>query len=284
VDVGRQAPGPTVFGSGISLYSPLVRHTGGRDSASALVIVPTYNERESISELILRVLASARSPVELLVVDDSSSDGTATLVKELAAESDKIHLLERASKQGLGTAYITGFRWAIQRGYWAVVEIDGDLSHDPAVVPDLLDALASADLAIGSRYVADGRVCNWGRVRRALSRAGNVYARCWLGFGIRDSTSGFRAYRMDALAALDLARVRSEGYAFQIELTRRIHNECGRIVEIPITFVERSSGRSKISYGIVVEALVYTAAWGLKDRLRRASFAGRRLRTQDRRP
>ena len=234
----------------------------------ALVIVPTYNERDSIPEVARRLFAAAGTGVDLLVVDDNSPDGTAAAVKELATEEPRIHLQERPGKLGLGTAYIAGFRWALERGYSAVVEMDADLSHDPGDVPRLLRALQDADLVIGSRYVPGGGVGNWGRLRRALSGAGNLYARAWLGYRVKDSTSGFRAYRTAVLRQAELDTVRSEGYAFQVEMTRRFHLAGARITEVPITFVERAAGRSKMSRRIVAEALVAVTRWGLQDRLR----------------
>jgi dolichol-phosphate mannosyltransferase len=239
------------------------------DGHAALVIVPTYNERGSIAEVVERLFAACPEGVELLVVDDASPDATAGVVRDVARGSDRIHLIERPRKLGLGTAYVTGFSWAIARGYRAVVEMDGDLSHDPADVPRLLAALDDADLVVGSRYVPGGGVGNWGRARRFLSRGGNLYARAWLGFGVRDSTSGFRAYRIAALMGEDLSSVRLEGYAFQIEMTRRLHRARRHIVEVPITFVERRTGRSKMNRTIVVEAIVRVTTLGVRDRLLR---------------
>ena len=240
------------------------------DAGRALVIVPTYNERESIPEVVRRLFDAASGRVELLVVDDGSPDGTAEVVKQLQQGPHEIHMIERSGKLGLGTAYITGFKWAMERGYWAVVEMDADLSHDPADVPRLLDGLESgADLSIGSRYVPGGGVGNWSKVRQALSAGGNIYARAWLGYKIKDSTSGFRAYRTAILETQDLDSVHSAGYAFQIEMTRRIHRAGGRIVEVPITFIERAHGKSKMSRRIVGEALVSVARWGIKDRFGR---------------
>ena len=235
----------------------------------ALVITPTYNERESILELVTRLFDATGDRVDLLVVDDGSPDGTADLVKELQATDDRVHLEQRPGKQGLGTAYVRGFKWAIERGYEAVVEMDADLSHNPADVPRLLDALADADLVIGSRYVPGGGVSNWGRGRRLLSSAGNIYARMWLGYKVKDSTAGFRAYRTEALATQDLDTVSSEGYGFQIEMTRRFHGAGLRIREVPITFTERALGHSKMSRRIVIEALVAVTRWGVGDRFRR---------------
>jgi glycosyltransferase involved in cell wall biosynthesis len=236
---------------------------------TALVIVPTYNERENVPELLERLFLATDHAVELLVVDDGSPDGTAALIREIASGSLRIHLIERTSKQGLGTAYVTAFNWAMERGYWAFVQMDADLSHDPAAVPTLLKELASADLVIGSRYVPEGEIQNWGLLRRMLSFAGNAYARRWLDLDVRDSTSGFRAYRTVAIAALELDTIRSEGYAFQIEMVRRVQRIGGRVVELPIKFVERASGRSKLSHRIVIEAFFHVTTWGLRDRLDR---------------
>ena len=236
------------------------------ERADSLVIVPTYNEREAISEVTRRLFDAAGDNVDLLVVDDGSPDGTADVVKQLAYGPHGIDLIERTGKLGLGTAYVAGFKWAFERGYSAVVEMDADLSHDPADVPRLLAALDDADLAIGSRYVPGGSVGNWGALRRMLSGAGNLYARAWLGYKVQDSTSGFRAYKTDLLAKQDLDSVRSQGYAFQIEMTRRIHRSNGVIVEVPITFIERAHGKSKMSKKIVAEALASVTRWGIKDR------------------
>jgi dolichol-phosphate mannosyltransferase len=238
-------------------------------SRADLVIVPTYNEVDSIATVVRRLFGACPVGVELLVIDDASPDGTATVVKGLAGGEYAVHLIERPSKLGLGSAYVAGFRWAMAGGYRAIVEMDADLSHDPADVPRLLAALDEADLVIGSRYVPGGGVGNWSRRRRVLSRAGNLYARMCLGFGVRDSTSGFRAYRMSVLRELDLSSVRSEGYAFQIEMTRRFHRSGKRVVEVPITFMERRAGRSKLTRRVVVDAIVRVTGWGLRDRVLR---------------
>ena len=234
----------------------------------SLVIVPTYNEVENIDRLVERLFAgSAGHEIELLIVDDSSPDGTAEKVEALQADDPRIHLTQRPQRLGLASAYVAGFRWGLERGYEAVVEMDADLSHDPADVGRLLDALTEADLVIGSRYVPGGQIGNWGPTRRALSWAGNVYARLWLGFGVRDGTSGFRAYRAAMLASVNLSVIRAEGYAFQIELARRVHKRGGAITEIPITFVDRTAGRSKMSRRIVLEAIALVTAWGIRDRI-----------------
>lgn len=234
----------------------------------ALVIVPTFNERESIREVAGRLFAADES-LHLLVIDDGSPDGTATVVREMASADARIRLIERSGKQGLGTAYVAGFRWGIERGYRAVVEMDADLSHDPADVPRLLHRLAEADLVVGSRYVPGGRTENWSKLRRMLSLGGNLYARMWLRFPVKDSTSGFRAYRTECLQELELTTLRSEGYAFQIEMTRRVLRSGGAIAEIPITFVERVQGQSKMSRSIVVEAMTRVTQWGIADRFGR---------------
>lgn len=247
-------------------------------TSRALVIVPTYNEAGSVVEMAHRLFAAVDASVDLLVVDDGSPDGTARVVQSLAEDNPRIHLLERPGKAGLGTAYIQGFKWGLDRGYEALVEMDADLSHDPADVPRLLEMLDDADLVIGSRYVPGGSIPSWGAFRRALSASGNIYARMWLGHKVRDSTSGFRAYRADTLRGQDLSSVRSEGYAFQIEMTRRVHKAGGRIVEIPIAFTDRTVGSSKMSRRIAIEALQRVTAWGISDRF----GAGRRERRRAR--
>jgi glycosyltransferase involved in cell wall biosynthesis len=236
---------------------------------SSLVIVPTFDERATIADVVEKLFAAAGDRVDLLVVDDNSPDGTGEIVRRLAAEVENIHLIERPRKLGLGSAYIAGFKWALERGYESVVEMDADLSHNPGDASRLLDALADADLAIGSRYVPGGGVKNWNRFRRALSRGANLYAGAALRLPVHDSTAGFRAYRTATLNTVDLDSVRSEGYGFQIEMTRRVGQNGGRIVELPITFVERAAGRSKMSARIVAEAFFLVAQWGIQDRWRR---------------
>lgn len=231
----------------------------------ALVVIPTYNERDNIEEVVRRLFQAVGDSAHLLVVDDGSPDGTAERVKHLIAERDDIYLFERAGKQGLGTAYKEGFAWGLEHGYWAMVEMDADLSHDPADAPRLLRALDDADLAIGSRYVRGGAVEDWGLTRRLLSRYANVYVRHWLRLGVRDATAGLRAYRAEILSVIQLGTVRSEGYGFQIEMTLRVTQAGGRIIEVPITFSERVVGRSKMSSKIVFEALTKVLVWGLRD-------------------
>jgi dolichol-phosphate mannosyltransferase len=233
----------------------------------ALVIVPTFNERATIGPLLDELLSHTDEEVEVLVVDDGSPDLTADVVN--GRSSPRVHLHRRGHKQGLASAYVLGFTWALDRCYEAVVEMDGDLSHDPSAVPSLLRELDRADLVIGSRYVPGGAIENWSRFRRFLSHAGNRYARILLGFPVRDATSGFRAYRSHVLALEDLSSIKSEGYAFQIEMTHRMFMRGGRISEVPITFSERRWGRSKLSRGIVVEALLSVPIWAVRERVSR---------------
>lgn len=234
----------------------------------ALVIVPTYSEAATVEEVVRGALADAR--VDVLVVDDASPDGTAQIVEAIARTEPRVRLLQRPGKQGLGPAYLAGFADALAGGYDAAVEMDADLSHDPADVARLLDGLAYADLTIGSRYVHGGRTRNWSRIRRLVSRAGNIYARALLRFPVHDATSGFRAYRRAVLETLDLSAIHSEGYGFQVELAWRTWVAGFAIAEIPITFVERRAGASKFSRAIVGEALWAIARWAMQ-RLRAPS-------------
>lgn len=234
----------------------------------ALVIIPTYDERANLPNLVPQVLA--RDPrIEVLVVDDGSPDGTGELAQELAAVEPRVHVLHRAGKQGLGTAYVTGFRWALERGYDYVFEMDADFSHDPRHLGDLLAAVATADLVLGSRYL-NGRVTvvNWPWPRLVLSYAANVYARWVTGLPLWDSTGGFKCYRRAVLEAIPLEKVRSNGYSFQIEMSFRAFKRGFRLKEIPIIFVDRDKGESKMSRAIVWEAvwmvwrLRWWALWG----------------------
>jgi len=221
----------------------------------ALVIVPTYNERENIARLIDAVLS--RDPrLEVLVVDDGSPDGTGDIVEALGASNNRVHLLRRPRKMGLGTAYIAGFKWSLQQHYDYTFEMDADFSHDPAHLPEFLRAIETADLVIGSRY-REGKVTvvNWPINRLLLSYFANVYARIVTGLKLWDLTAGYKCYRRAVLAAVDLDDVRSNGYAFQIELSFRTWRKNFRIVEIPIVFVDRTEGTSKMSKSIVREAI-----------------------------
>lgn len=235
-----------------------------------LVVVPTYNEAQSIRPIVERI-RRAVPDADVLVVDDGSPDGTGRIADDLAATDKRVTVLHRPAKAGLGAAYLQGFDRALDGGYDAVVEIDADGSHDPAELPAMLALLESrpADLVIGSRWVDGGQVVNWPWARRAISRSGNRYARWMLRSRIRDLTAGFRVYRASALRGLDRAVVTSQGYCFQVELAWRIEADGGVVVEHPIAFVERTTGRSKMGAGIVAEALVRVTTWGVLSRFGR---------------
>jgi dolichol-phosphate mannosyltransferase len=239
---------------------------------AVLVVLPTYNEAANIEE-VLRRTRRALPEASVLVVDDGSPDGTADRAEALAGELGSIDVMRRFRPTGLGDAYRAGFAWGLERNVAVLVEMDSDLSHDPAALPLLVGALADADLAIGSRYVPGGSVPRWAWYRRLLSRGGNLYSAVLLGVPVRDMTSGFRAYRAEVVQALGLEQVRAEGYGFQIEMTYRAAQVGARICEVPIRFVEREHGESKMSSGIVVEALWLVSRWGLRRML--ASFRRR---------
>jgi dolichol-phosphate mannosyltransferase len=243
-----------------------------RTPGRVLVIVPTYNERENLP-LIAGRLREALPDVHLLVADDNSPDGTGEIADRLAEQDDHIHVLHRPGKQGLGSAYIAGFRWGLAEGYDVLVEMDADGSHQPEELHKLLDRVArGADLAIGSRWVRGGRVVNWPASREILSRGANIYVRRMLGIPVRDATAGFRAYRAATLEKIGIDDVESQGYCFQIDLTLRTVRHGLRVAEVPITFVERTIGTSKMSRAIILEAFWRVAIWGvdgLPERLRR---------------
>jgi dolichol-phosphate mannosyltransferase len=229
-----------------------------------LVVLPTYNEAENI-DMALRRIRAALPDAGVLVVDDGSPDGTGDLAEKLGVELGNIEVLRRSAKSGLGSAYRAGFAWGLERGWDAFVEMDADLSHEPEALPGLVAPLADGvDLVVGSRYVPGGEIPNWRWHRRILSQGGNVYAAALLGLHVADSTSGFRAYRADALRRINLARVRAEGYGFQIEMVYQILEHGGRVAEVPIKFVDRVEGKSKMSMHIVVEALLLVTWWALK--------------------
>jgi dolichol-phosphate mannosyltransferase len=231
-----------------------------------LVVLPTYQEAGNVAE-VLRRLRAAMPAADVLVVDDSSPDGTAEVAKSVAAEVGGIDVLVRPGKSGLGAAYRAGFAEGLARGYEVLVEMDADLSHDPADLTRLVGALDDSDLAVGSRYVPGGWIPRWSWWRRSLSKWGNRYAGAMLGLHVKDTTSGFRAYRAAALSGIDLARVRADGYGFQIEMVHRVARAGGRVVEVPIRFADRTRGESKMSARIVVEALLLVTWWGLRERL-----------------
>jgi dolichol-phosphate mannosyltransferase len=228
-----------------------------------LVVLPTYNESENI-ERILRAVRTALPAGDVLVVDDSSPDGTADIAKRVAGELGQIEIFIRPEKNGLGPAYRAGFAWGIDRGYDAFVEMDSDFSHDPGALPTLVGAAeAGADLVIGSRYVPGGSIPEWSFSRRMLSRLGNIYADGVLGLGVKDSTAGFRVYTAAILKAIDLSSVEADGYGFQIEMTYRTKRAGGMIKEVPIRFVDRVEGISKMSRSTVTEALSLVTRWGV---------------------
>ena len=234
------------------------------------VIVPTFNERENI-ELITSRLQAAVPGADLLIVDDNSPDGTGEVADKLAASDERVHVLHRQGKGGLGSAYIAGFRWALDNGYGAMVEMDADGSHHPEELPSLLAAAEQgADLVIGSRWVPGGKVHNWPKSREILSRGANIYTRLMLGIPVKDATGGYRVYRARTLRAIDLDSVDSQGYCFQIDLTLRVLQAGLSVREVPINFTERTIGVSKMSRAIIGEAFVRVAQWGVTRRLRQA--------------
>jgi dolichol-phosphate mannosyltransferase len=238
--------------------------------AEVLVIVPTYNEIGNLAAVLGR-LRQAVPAADVLVVDDASPDGTGALADAFAADDPSVSVWHRTSKAGLGRAYVDSFERALAAGYSFLVEMDADGSHDPAELPAMLAIAASgADLVLGSRWVTGGAVRNWPWLRQAISRIGNSYARTVLGSKVHDLTSGFRVFRAEALRSLDLNTVSSQGYCFQVEVAWRLERRGARIVEHPITFVERTVGRSKMHAGIVAEALLRVTGWGLTKRRRRA--------------
>ncbi len=229
-----------------------------------LVCIPTYNERENLPVTLGRVRAAVPE-VDVLVVDDQSPDGTGELADALAAADPNVHVLHGRPKAGLGVAYVSAFAWGLDRGYDALVEMDADGSHQPEELPRLLAALRSADVVLGSRWVDGGQVRNWPRSRLLLSRGGNAYVRAVLRMPLSDATGGFRVYRADVLRSLALQEVASQGYCFQVDLVWQAWRAGARVVEVPITFVERTEGESKMSRQIVLEALWRVTWWGLRQ-------------------
>jgi dolichol-phosphate mannosyltransferase len=221
----------------------------------ALIVVPTYNERDNVAHVVREFLAPVPE-AEILFVDDNSPDGTGALIDEISAENPRVHVLHRPGKLGLGTAYLDGFRWGLERGYAYLLEMDADFSHDPAYLPDMIRlAREGADMVVGSRWVDGGGTRNWGLGRQLISRAGSFYARTILGVDVRDLTAGFICYRRETLVRLDLDAVESNGYSFQIEMKYRVLRAGMKVVELPIVFEDRRVGQSKMSRAIVAEAL-----------------------------
>ncbi len=233
-----------------------------------LVIIPTYNELESLPPIISRTRAAVVE-ADILVVDDNSPDGTGELADELAAQDSQIHVLHRAGKEGLGRAYIEAFEWAMERGYTHVVEMDADGSHRPEQLPLLLERAAMSDhpdLVIGSRYVRGGKLEGWPKSREALSRAGNLYIKVWLGLPASDVTAGFRVYTVSILQRINLNTVEAKGYFFQTDMTDHVHRAGGHIVEMPINFAQREVGESKLSGNVFTESLIRTTKMGVARR------------------
>lgn len=227
----------------------------------SLVIIPTYNEMENIPKLLPVVLAQDDS-IEILIVDDNSPDGTAEYVEQFASQNNKVNLIKRESKLGLGTAYISGFKYALQHNYDYIFEMDADFSHDPKEIQNFLKAVKNSDLVLGSRYIHGVRVLNWPMRRLLLSFFASVYTRIITGMHVRDATGGFKCFRRKVLETIDLKRVRSNGYSFQIEMTFRAYAKGFKIQEIPIVFIDRVKGKSKMSKKIVLEAV--TMVWKLR--------------------
>lgn len=244
-----------------------------------LVIIPTYNERENIDVIVDRVRAVVPA-ANVLVVDDSSPDGTGELVDALSDKHDNVHALHRTAKAGLGAAYVAGFDWGLANGYDVLVEMDADGSHAPEQLPSLLKALDNADVVLGSRWIPGGAVLNWPRHREVLSRGANLYARLALGIELRDATAGYRAYRSSVLEQIDYAAVASEGYCFQVDLVWRAVRGGYRVAEVPITFAERVRGESKMSGSIVREAFWRVTQWGVDHRTKQVRAAIRKRSAQ----
>ncbi|MGZ5331771.1 MAG: polyprenol monophosphomannose synthase [Solirubrobacterales bacterium] len=225
------------------------------DHREVWVVLPTYNEAENLERIAAAILERLPERRRLLIVDDSSPDGTGRIADRLAAERDDVEVLHRQAKEGIGPAYIAGFRCALAGGADLIIEMDADFSHDPAYLPQLLRAIENADLVIGSRYVPGGGVTEWGKVRRFISRGGSSYARAMLGLEVRDLTGGFKCFRREVLEAIDLDAVTAKGYAFQVEMTYRAIQAGFRVVEVPIVFRDRTEGNSKMSRAIFAEAI-----------------------------
>jgi dolichol-phosphate mannosyltransferase len=232
---------------------------------SLVVVIPTYNERDNLLQIVHRLHAAVPT-AHALIVDDASPDGTGELADGLAAEDDRVQVLHRQAKDGLGAAYLAGFSWALAREYQVVVQMDADGSHPPEALPGMLEELAGADLVLGSRYVPGGTVVNWPKHRQLLSRGGNLYSRLALGVQIKDITAGYRVFRRHLLAELALGEVNSQGYCFQIDMAWRTIKAGFRVREVPITFTERERGESKMSGAIVREAFQRVTQWGVAHR------------------
>lgn len=236
-----------------------------RDLGKVLVIVPTYNERESLP-VIVAGIRQVEPEVHILIADDNSPDGTGEVANGLSTSDNSVHVLHRSAKAGLGAAYLDAFGWAKATGYDVVVEMDADGSHRPEDLTKILDALTNNDVVLGSRWIKEGKVVNWAKSREVLSRGGNLYTRMWLGIPLHDATGGFRAYRVSALDVMNVDHVESQGYCFQVDMAWRAVKANLRVAEVPITFVERELGESKMDGSIVKEALWRVTQWGIEKR------------------
>ena len=231
-----------------------------------LVLLPTYNELENLPLFMERIRAAVPD-ADVLVLDDNSPDGTGELADKMAADDPRVQVLHRTGKEGLGKAYLAGFAWGLERGYDALIEIDADGSHPPEVLPRMLEVAGEADLVIGSRWVPGGAIVNWPKSREIISRGGNLYIRLALGMPVKDATAGYRVYRASALRTMGLGDVSSQGYCFQVDLTWRAVRQGLVVAEVPITFVERQIGASKMDESIVREAMLNVTQWGLAHRV-----------------
>jgi len=247
---------------------------GERNAATGrvLIVMPTYNERQNL-EIMAGRIREAAPDADLLVVDDNSPDGTGDLADKLTEADPHVQVMHRTEKAGLGRAYVAGFTWALERGYDLIVEMDADGSHRPEDLPKLLATSEQADAVIGSRYVPGGTVVNWPMSRQFLSRGANFYTRMMLGVRVKDATGGFRVYRAETLRTIDLSGIQSAGYCFQVDMTLRVLQAGLTITEMPITFVERERGASKMSRSVILESFIRIARWGIGARLRGRSAA-----------
>ena len=261
--------------------SPAISTPEAGELAPILVIIPTYNEVDNLERIVSRV-HEHNPQVHVLVADDNSPDGTGDLADKLAARDQRVKVMHRPGKQGLGAAYMAGFAWGLENGYQLLIEMDADGSHRPEDLPSMLRALAEqrADLVIGSRYVKGGKIVNWPLSRQFLSRGGNTYIHLVMGLKVQDVTAGYRVFRRSTLERLGLDSVKSGGYIFQTDLTRRVNNLGLKIIEVPITFVEREIGQSKMNRSIMVESLWRATSWGLEDRWARITGKAKRARIQ----
>jgi dolichol-phosphate mannosyltransferase len=241
----------------------------------ALIIIPTYNERENITAIVEEILSRVPQ-ADILIIDDHSPDGTGEIADGLHERFPTVFALHRPGKLGLGTAYVTGFKYALERGYDLAFEMDADFSHDPRYLPDFFEKIAEADLVIGSRYIAGGDTPNWSLLRRFISGGGNIFARVMLGLPIKDATAGYRCYRREVLSALDLDSITSQGYAFQVEMAYRTLQRGFRVREIPIIFVDRRVGQSKMSRKIFLEGFLFV----MRTRFGKRQTSARQQRAQ----